>query len=159
MSKTDAQGNIGRIALAVITALAFFTRFYKLNHPNEVVFDEVHFGKFASYVFIPLKVANGSICKGCTFSMSILLWRKSCSRSQDGWLAMMDISYSIISAILISIIRFPTLDWDVFLRYLDRWRFLWYSVLCETVDTDLLPALSPVRWFFSVYRLPDQRLT
>lgn len=34
----------------MITALAFFTRFYKLNHPNEVVFDEVHFGKFASYV-------------------------------------------------------------------------------------------------------------
>lgn len=38
----------------MITALAFFTRFYKLNHPNEVVFDEVHFGKFASYVSIPL---------------------------------------------------------------------------------------------------------
>jgi hypothetical protein len=41
---------VGRIALAVVTALAFFTRFYKLDYPNEVVFDEVHFGKFASYV-------------------------------------------------------------------------------------------------------------
>jgi len=50
LTKTDAQGQIGRIALGVITALAFFTRFYKLDHPNEVVFDEVHFGKFASYV-------------------------------------------------------------------------------------------------------------
>jgi dolichyl-phosphate-mannose--protein O-mannosyl transferase len=47
---TDAQGTAGYIALGIITALAFFTRFYKLDHPNEVVFDEVHFGKFASYV-------------------------------------------------------------------------------------------------------------
>ncbi|KAK4242335.1 Dolichyl-phosphate-mannose--protein mannosyltransferase [Achaetomium macrosporum] len=33
----------------VITALAFLTRFWGISHPNEVVFDEVHFGKFASY--------------------------------------------------------------------------------------------------------------
>lgn len=38
-----------RIALAVITLLAFVTRFWGISHPNEVVFDEVHFGKFASY--------------------------------------------------------------------------------------------------------------
>ncbi|KAH0842194.1 hypothetical protein AYO21_00181 [Fonsecaea monophora] len=38
-----------KIALAIITALAFATRFFGINHPNEVVFDEVHFGKFASY--------------------------------------------------------------------------------------------------------------
>ncbi|PQE04313.1 dolichyl-phosphate-mannose- mannosyltransferase protein [Rutstroemia sp. NJR-2017a BBW] len=38
-----------RIALVVITALAFVTRFWGISHPNEVVFDEVHFGKFASY--------------------------------------------------------------------------------------------------------------
>ena len=34
-----------RIALTVITALAFVTRFWGISHPNEVVFDEVHFGK------------------------------------------------------------------------------------------------------------------
>lgn len=34
-----------RIALAVITLLAFVTRFWGISHPNEVVFDEVHFGK------------------------------------------------------------------------------------------------------------------
>ena len=34
-----------KIALAVITALAFVTRFWGIGHPNEVVFDEVHFGK------------------------------------------------------------------------------------------------------------------
>lgn len=34
-----------KIALAVITALAFLTRFWGIGHPNEVVFDEVHFGK------------------------------------------------------------------------------------------------------------------
>ncbi|KAI1200975.1 glycosyltransferase family 39 protein [Nemania serpens] len=38
-----------RIAFSVITALAFLTRFWGIGHPNEVVFDEVHFGKFASY--------------------------------------------------------------------------------------------------------------
>jgi dolichyl-phosphate-mannose-protein mannosyltransferase len=34
-----------RIALAVITLAAFITRFWGISHPNEVVFDEVHFGK------------------------------------------------------------------------------------------------------------------
>ncbi|KAM3074859.1 Dolichyl-phosphate-mannose--protein mannosyltransferase 4 [Clarireedia jacksonii] len=38
-----------RIALFAITVLAFVTRFWGISHPNEVVFDEVHFGKFASY--------------------------------------------------------------------------------------------------------------
>jgi len=38
-----------RIALSIITFLAFLTRFWGISHPNEVVFDEVHFGKFASY--------------------------------------------------------------------------------------------------------------
>ncbi|MCJ1314097.1 hypothetical protein MMC25_007777 [Agyrium rufum] len=37
------------LALGVITTLAFITRFWGISHPNEVVFDEVHFGKFASY--------------------------------------------------------------------------------------------------------------
>lgn len=34
-----------KIALAIITALAFVTRFWGISHPAEVVFDEVHFGK------------------------------------------------------------------------------------------------------------------
>jgi len=34
-----------RIALVVITLGAFITRFWGISHPNEVVFDEVHFGK------------------------------------------------------------------------------------------------------------------
>ncbi|KAH7358777.1 dolichyl-phosphate-mannose-protein mannosyltransferase [Plectosphaerella cucumerina] len=38
-----------RIGLVVTTVLAFVTRFWGISHPNEVVFDEVHFGKFASY--------------------------------------------------------------------------------------------------------------
>ncbi|KAF8478262.1 glycosyltransferase family 39 protein [Gautieria morchelliformis] len=32
--------------------LAFLLRFYRLNHPAGVVFDEVHFGKFASYYIL-----------------------------------------------------------------------------------------------------------
>lgn len=31
-----------------ITAAAFLTRFWGISHPNEVVFDEVHFGKVSS---------------------------------------------------------------------------------------------------------------
>ena len=34
-----------KLALAIITALAVVTRFYGISHPNQVVFDEVHFGK------------------------------------------------------------------------------------------------------------------
>ena len=34
-----------KVGLIVITALAFLTRFWGIGHPNEVVFDEVHFGK------------------------------------------------------------------------------------------------------------------
>lgn len=56
------------IVISILTTLAFLLRFYKLNHPDQVVcvkrfvilpfvplifgyssFDEVHFGKFASY--------------------------------------------------------------------------------------------------------------
>jgi len=34
-----------RIALTIITIGAFVSRFWGISHPNEVVFDEVHFGK------------------------------------------------------------------------------------------------------------------
>ena len=34
-----------KLALFVITIMAFTTRFWGISHPDEVVFDEVHFGK------------------------------------------------------------------------------------------------------------------
>ena len=34
-----------KITAAVLTVLAFVTRFWGINHPDQVVFDEVHFGK------------------------------------------------------------------------------------------------------------------
>ncbi|KAJ5554429.1 Glycosyl transferase family 39 [Penicillium frequentans] len=37
------------LAISILTLLAFITRFWRIDYPNEVVFDEVHFGKFASY--------------------------------------------------------------------------------------------------------------
>ena len=43
-TKTGAEWDF-RIALSIITFLAFLTRFWGISHPNEVVFDEVHFGK------------------------------------------------------------------------------------------------------------------
>ncbi|PVH98570.1 glycosyltransferase family 39 protein [Periconia macrospinosa] len=38
-----------KLAITIITILAFITRFWGITYPSEVVFDEVHFGKFASY--------------------------------------------------------------------------------------------------------------
>ncbi|KAF9047103.1 glycosyltransferase family 39 protein [Hymenopellis radicata] len=40
------------IVVAVLTFLAFALRLFKLNQPDQVVFDEVHFGKFASYYIL-----------------------------------------------------------------------------------------------------------
>jgi len=37
--------------LVILVVLAFFTRFWNLSWPAEVVFDEVHFGKFVSAYF------------------------------------------------------------------------------------------------------------
>lgn len=34
-----------RITLILVTIVSFITRFWKIHHPNQVVFDEVHFGK------------------------------------------------------------------------------------------------------------------
>ncbi|KAG9053935.1 hypothetical protein FS842_006722 [Serendipita sp. 407] len=40
------------VACVAITTIAFALRFYKINHPDQVVFDEVHFGKFAAYYIL-----------------------------------------------------------------------------------------------------------
>ena len=37
-----------KVAVVVITVLAFLTRFYGISHPDQVVFDEVHFGKVST---------------------------------------------------------------------------------------------------------------
>lgn len=37
------------VVLITMTLLAFITRVWLINFPSEVVFDEVHFGKFASF--------------------------------------------------------------------------------------------------------------
>jgi dolichyl-phosphate-mannose-protein mannosyltransferase len=46
---TQLQNNAHTIAKWTLTVFAFVTRFFIINYPDEVVFDEVHFGKFASY--------------------------------------------------------------------------------------------------------------
>lgn len=33
------------LAMTILTLLAFVTRFWRIDYPNQVVFDEVHFGK------------------------------------------------------------------------------------------------------------------
>src|SRR5439155_8143630 len=48
----DNGSSVGhKIALTVVTILAFITRFYKINYPDQVVFDEVHFGKVSLHDF------------------------------------------------------------------------------------------------------------
>ncbi|KAF7982557.1 hypothetical protein HWV62_27538 [Athelia sp. TMB] len=44
--------NASYVVVTVLTVIAFILRFYKINHPDQVVFDEVHFGKFASYYIL-----------------------------------------------------------------------------------------------------------
>ena len=48
-AKSKAKGSGSewdyKIAFTIITALAFVSRFWGISHPNQVVFDEVHFGK------------------------------------------------------------------------------------------------------------------
>lgn len=39
-----------KVAIGIITLLSFLTRFTGISHPNEVVFDEVHFGKVCASV-------------------------------------------------------------------------------------------------------------
>lgn len=51
---SEATAKIGKewdykAAFAVITVLAFVTRFWGITHPDQVVFDEVHFGKVRAH--------------------------------------------------------------------------------------------------------------
>jgi len=46
---TEHRSKHAKTAAIILTILAIFTRFYKISEPAQVVFDEVHFGKFASY--------------------------------------------------------------------------------------------------------------
>lgn len=39
------------LSLLLVTLGAFATRFWKINHPDQVVFDEVHFGKVRINLF------------------------------------------------------------------------------------------------------------
>ncbi|RGB36070.1 glycosyltransferase family 39 protein [Rhizophagus diaphanus] len=48
--KRESKPNVAsRAILAVLTILSFVTRYHNIDYPSQVVFDEVHFGKFASY--------------------------------------------------------------------------------------------------------------
>lgn len=51
-----------KIAITVITALAFVLRFWGISHPDQVVFDEVHFGKVLPTSFLILDYAIKVLC-------------------------------------------------------------------------------------------------
>ena len=53
-----------KLALSIITLLAFITRFWGIGHPNEVVFDEVHFGKVGKAAAFPRNYSLRSVASG-----------------------------------------------------------------------------------------------
>jgi dolichyl-phosphate-mannose-protein mannosyltransferase len=89
-----------KISFVIVTILAFLTRFWGISHPNEVVFDEVHFGKVGLHIIRFGCESDGyrtgrmltywfhsshlTICKALTSSMSILHSESSYSRSLAG---------------------------------------------------------------------------
>jgi hypothetical protein len=106
-----------KLALAIITIAAFVTRFWGISHPNEVVFDEVHFGKVRvmpcrareQLLIRCLHSLHRIICSAHISSMSTLHWESSCLPSWDGSLGTTDTSSSTILATPISPTRFHTL--------------------------------------------------
>eukprot|EP01135_Chromosphaera_perkinsii_P012269 Nk52_evm6s2630 gene=Nk52_evmTU6s2630 len=48
MGEEERTGIVDPVCLAVLTCLSFFVLFYNIHEPHVVVFDEVHFGGFAS---------------------------------------------------------------------------------------------------------------
>ena len=95
-AKTEAakvkESTIGHsIAMTVITILAFVTRFWKLSHPNQVVFDEVHFGKVCCVIIF----LNISI---------IIIIPTACPHSLVG-LKGLTLTFVILSFALVRLIR------------------------------------------------------
>jgi hypothetical protein len=104
-----------KLALGIITILAFATRFYGISHPNEVVFDEVHFGKVRSSaergyckkleeykLMVVTHSSHPTTCNAPTSSMSTLP-SESCSLPWSaGWWDTTGISSSTTLASLTS---------------------------------------------------------
>ena len=63
-----------KLALGLITLLAFITRFWGIGHPNEVVFDEVHFGKVRRSTFFTQEVSPANTHQKSTYCK---YWPKS----------------------------------------------------------------------------------
>ena len=60
-----------KLGLLTITILSFITRFWGISHPNEVVFDEVHFGKVRKAPFCPSHTESGPSSHPTIFSEPI----------------------------------------------------------------------------------------
>lgn len=108
-----------KLALAVITILAFITRFWGISHPNQVVFDEVHFGKVSasdnqhrndenrSTKFRPHS-SHPTTCSAPISSTFTLPSASSCSHSPAGSWDTMDLSSLKTLATPTLPTRFPT---------------------------------------------------
>lgn len=118
-----------RVAITVLTILGFVTRFWGITHPDQVVFDEVHFGKvwkplvdaadapqflpaIESCIKLPCKADKvpsslHTICNELTFSTSTLHSENSSSPLPAGSLDTRVIFSSTTLAIRTSPTRFP----------------------------------------------------
>lgn len=69
--KPAQQGNEWdyKLAITIMTALAFVTRFWGIRHPDQVVFDEVHFGKVCVFMMSFLRVVGA----GCTLTARLIV--------------------------------------------------------------------------------------
>lgn len=126
-----------KIALAIVTALAFLTRFCGLGHPSEVVFDEAHMIRVnTNHAILPFydvlitKICLNSLPRGTlqepTSSTYILHSGSYFMPSSDGSLDTMDTSSRTRLASLILRTGYPT----------------WHFARCR-----LFLALLPFRWF------------
>ena len=54
-----------KLAITILTVLAFISRFWGITHPDQVVFDEVHFGKVRHSISMLLCICppDIGICK------------------------------------------------------------------------------------------------
>ena len=111
-----------KLALGIITVLAFLTRFYGISHPNQVVFDEVHFGKVSLDMTTMAIVSMVGTCAGLmnracssphttsnghTSSTYILPSESYSTHTPVGWLDMMVLFYSKTSETRISRTKCP----------------------------------------------------
>jgi hypothetical protein len=89
-----------KLAITIMTALAFITRFWGIRHPDQVVFDEVHFGKVCLHVQKPHRLSFGRNGRSSNFEFkanrfhSLLL--TTCNAPTSSMSTLLSASFSLL---------------------------------------------------------------